>query len=85
MTPSSLSSLVKALEETFVADGKCPHNRNEVPAEGVVLRIDHLETAECYKLKNFAFLERETKLLDKGEMDLETAQSEEEENVESCA
>ena len=42
----------------------------------MVVRVDHLHECEAYKLKNFRFLERETKLLDKGELDLETSQSE---------
>lgn len=64
-------SLVKLLEELWVKDGLCPYN-NEVPAEGVVIRVDHLESSEAYKLKNWSFLEAETKLLDKGEVDTET-------------
>ena len=43
-----------------------------VPAEGIVIRIDHLDRCEAYKLKSFAFLEGETKALDAGETDLET-------------
>jgi hypothetical protein len=54
----------------------CPHNRKEVPNEGVVVRIDRLEEAEAYKLKSFLFLEWETKQLDRGEVDLETQESE---------
>ncbi len=57
--------LVRALEELYVNDGMCPHNNNEVPAEGVVVRI---EGGPIYKLKNFKFLEWETKALDKGEV-----------------
>lgn len=68
--------LLHDLEACYVSDGLCPFNNNEVPAEGVVVRVDHLHECEAYKLKNFRFLERETKLLDKGELDVETAQSE---------
>jgi hypothetical protein len=65
------------LEQTYVRDLTCPHNWNEVPAEGVVVRIDRLNECESFKLKNFRFLEAESKALDKGEVDTETAQSEE--------
>ncbi len=68
--------LLAYLEKTYVFDGLCPFNNNEVPAEGVVLRIDHLDECESYKLKNFAFLLKESKELDKGQIDIETEQSE---------
>lgn len=68
---------VKCLEATFVYDGTCPHNDNEVPAEGIVVWVDKLEDPEAFKLKNFRFLEAESKLLDSGELDTETQQSEE--------
>lgn len=68
--------LLRTLESKFVYDQPCQHNNNEVPAEGIVVRIDRLDSCESYKLKNFAFLERETKLLDKGEVDTETAEAE---------
>jgi hypothetical protein len=47
----------------------------KVPAEGLVLRIEDGISYDAYKLKSFAFRERETKLLDKGEIDLETEES----------
>ncbi len=72
------SVFLSALEDMFVPDKMCEHNNFEVPAEGVVVRIDHLNEAEAFKLKAFAFLERESKSLDKGELDIETAESEEE-------
>lgn len=66
---------LKEVESLFVQDKSCPHNDNKVPAEGVVVRIDRLQTSEAYKCKNFAFLQRETTLLDKGEVDTETEES----------
>lgn len=69
-------SFLKRLELNFVSDRKCKYNSFKVPAEGVVLRKDHLDRAEVYKCKNFAFLERETKMLDLGEQDMETSESE---------
>jgi hypothetical protein len=40
-----------------------------------VVRWDNLERAEALKSKSFRFLERETKMLDKGERDIEAEQS----------
>jgi hypothetical protein len=69
--------LLKTLEGRWVKDGMCPHNGNKVPAEGVVVRVDRLDHADAFKLKNFKFLERESKSLDKGEVDVETQEAEE--------
>lgn len=68
---------LQALEDTFVDDHMCVHNFNEVPAEGIVIAIDSLTETQAYKLKSFKFLERESKQLDKGEVDIETVESEE--------
>lgn len=46
---------------------------NKVPKEGIVLRREVSEI-DVYKLKSVAFLERETKMLDKGEADIESGQ-----------
>jgi hypothetical protein len=69
--------LLKQLEMDFVNDGLCPFNNNEVPAEGIVVKVERLGEAESYKLKNFRFLEHETKMLDKGVADTETVEAEE--------
>jgi hypothetical protein len=53
----------------------CYMCKNKVPAEGVVVRKENLFTFEAYKLKSFKFLERESKELDTGEVDMETAQT----------
>lgn len=58
-----------------MGDVKCKANNYEVPAEGLVLRKDFLQRCEAFKLKNFSFLSHETAELDKGEVDIETAQS----------
>lgn len=47
----------------------CTHHN--VPREGVVVRIEGDEVAEAFKLKSLAFLEREKKAIDKGEVDME--------------
>jgi len=49
---------------------------NKVPEEGIVLRKETLFSFESFKLKSFRFLEYETELLDKGESDMESEQSE---------
>lgn len=67
---------LKELEALYVHDQPCPHNGNKVPAEGIVVRIDHVSQCEAYKLKNFGFLERESTALDKGALDMETAEAE---------
>jgi hypothetical protein len=51
---------------------KCKHCRNDVWAEGIVLRIDGKQTFSAYKLKSKNFIEGETKELDKGEINIET-------------
>jgi hypothetical protein len=68
---------LQRLEDKFVNDQLCVYNNLEVPAEGIVIRIDRLNEAESYKLKNFRFLEHESEMLDKGEIDIEAAESEE--------
>lgn len=47
---------------------------HKVPREGIVVRIDGDEVAEAFKLKSMAFLEREKKAIDKGEVDMEMQQ-----------
>jgi hypothetical protein len=63
---------LEILTETYL-EKKCPYN-NGVPNEGVVIRVDRLQESEAYKLKSFAFLEHETKMLDEGAEDLETSE-----------
>ena len=73
---------LKALEAAYVHDQMCQHNNLEVPAEGVVVRVERLAECESYKCKSFLFLKRESEELDKGEIDVETEQSEGGEEVE---
>ena len=44
---------------------------NKVPEEGVVLRIEK-NKFEAYKIKSVSFLERESSLLDKNVLDIES-------------
>ncbi len=63
-----------AIERLYVTDRMCQHNNNEVPAEGIVVKVERLDAPESYKLKNFKFLEFETKQLDAGVVDIEEQQ-----------
>ena len=65
---------VKFVEEKWVEGQKCDFN-SKLPAEGVVVRIDHLEQAEAYKLKSFEFLKGESEDLDAGVSDIESDES----------
>jgi hypothetical protein len=69
-------NFLEELEGEFILDQMCQYNNNEVPAEGIVVRVDKLEQCEAYKLKNFKFLEWETKMIDKGEEDIEATEVE---------
>lgn len=59
------------LQQQYSRDQDCPYNE-DMPAEGVVLRVDRLNDCAAYKLKNFRFLEHESKMLDRGTVDIET-------------
>lgn len=48
----------------------------KIPAEGVVVKVNGKSSWKCYKLKSTKFLEKETKELDAGVIDLESTQSE---------
>jgi hypothetical protein len=53
--------------------GDCYICKNKVPMEGIVVRVDKLN-GQAFKLKNFAFSQRETKAHDKGETNIEDTQ-----------
>lgn len=61
-------------DERFHMEKDEPLCRNKVPAEGVVLRIVGDPLKEAFKLKCEKFLDREAKLIDKGEVDAEMAE-----------
>lgn len=60
----------KILVEDYL-EKDCEYCVNKVPAEGICVRRDGLESYSTYKLKSKRFLERETKELDKGEINIE--------------
>lgn len=51
---------------------KCTYCKNDVWAEGIVVRIDGKQSYSAYKLKSKNFIEGETKALDKNEVDIES-------------
>ena len=49
--------------------------QNQVPEEGIIVRVQDLYDYKAYKLKSARFLEKETKDLDAGIVDMETEES----------
>lgn len=49
----------------------------KMPEEGIVVQVHKLGISDFYKAKSFAFLEHESKVADKGEVDKETMETEE--------
>lgn len=68
-----IEKFINILEKRF-NDKNCYLCNNKVPEEGIVIRKESMFEFEAYKLKSYSFLERETKLLDKGEENLEDNQ-----------
>ena len=50
-----------------------PMCKNKVPREGICVRIANDPVKECFKLKSLAFLQKEAKNIDSGEVDIEMA------------
>ena len=76
-TPDDLENFRAKLLEYLTdehLEKPCKMCKNNVPAEGVVVTVE-ADQFQAYKLKSWAFFEGETKALDKGEIDLETEQS----------
>ena len=63
-------NFLKALKKQYNEED-CFMCTNKVPEEGAVLRIEK-NKFEAYKIKSVSFLERESSLLDKGEIDIES-------------
>lgn len=60
-----------ANDKNFFMECESPTCNNKVPHEGIVIKIEN-SLSEAYKLKSIRFLEKESKSLDKGEVDIET-------------
>ena len=65
-------NFIDALRETYL-EGDSILCNNKVPEEGIVLRRE-VSNIDVYKLKSNRFLQKETKELDKGVIDIESAQ-----------
>ena len=64
---------IKRLSISFnMNDAKCELNNKEVPAEGLVIRVENAFKFDAYKHKNFAFKSLETKQFDAGVVDMES-------------
>jgi hypothetical protein len=72
-------TFINKLKETYL-EKECEYCLNKVPSEGIVLRRE-VNDIDVYKLKSFKFLEFETKELDTGTVDIESAEPED--NIET--
>jgi hypothetical protein len=59
-----------ANDKDFYMECNSPICINEVPHEGIVIKIENMKS-EAFKLKCFRFLDKEGKSLDKGESNIE--------------
>lgn len=73
------NDLLSKFQEYYIKDQDSIFCTNKVPEEGIVLRKEGLYL-EAYKLKSFRFMEYESKQLDENIIDIETSQSEEDDN-----
>lgn len=69
----NLLERMKSDTEKFGMEQNEPLCNKKVPREGICIRIDDDSVSECFKLKCVKFLEKERTLIDKGEVDIETA------------
>lgn len=72
-------NFLNKLMETYM-EKKCGICKNDVWAEGVIVRRDIPFDWDVYKLKCFNFLGYESEVLDSGEVDVETEENNNEEN-----
>jgi hypothetical protein len=68
-------NVLERLMTDFNLEKKCRYNPGK-PAEGIVIRQEKLYDCIPLKLKSFAFMQYETKLLDAGTTDIESDQGE---------
>lgn len=59
-----------ANDSNFYMEKNSPSCYNKVPHEGIVIKVENMKL-EAFKLKTFAFLNKEQKDLDKGETNIE--------------
>ncbi len=68
-------NFIELLRNSFNMEKNCELCKNKVPAEGLAIRVEG-KPLPAYKFKAFKFLLKETEMLDKGEVDMESAESE---------
>ncbi len=71
------TTFLSKLDVYFNINRMCEMNNYEVPAEGLVVKVDRLYEYFAFKYKNISFMERETKLLDVGVSDTDVENQEE--------
>lgn len=64
------------LQKVYVYDQDSQFCKNKVPEEGIVVRVERGDGIENFKLKSMRHYLGETALLDSGEVDIESEQSE---------
>lgn len=69
-------AIYELLKVRYVNDSNCTLCKKKVPAEGIVLRVEGMNP-EAFKFKSFAFLQRESKQLDKETVNIEDQTDEE--------
>jgi hypothetical protein len=69
MVPESNEVILDKIRKVLI-EKNCQYCTNKVPMEGIVMRKES-NSFDVYKYKSFFFLERETKMLDKNEEDIE--------------
>ena len=62
---------LQVIKDNYNEKTCCMCHSTDVPEEGVVIRVEDSLDFKAYKQKSTAFYERETKLLDKGESNIE--------------
>lgn len=67
---------LQEIGEVYVYDQRSKFCKNNVPEEGVVVRIENGDGIACLKYKSFAFYQYESKQLDKDEVDMESQNDE---------
>jgi len=70
-TNGSVEEFLNNLSASYYMEKDDPDCKNKVPFEGVVVRVDNLDSFSAFKLKCKKFLKLETDDLDKGEVNLE--------------
>ena len=71
------SIVLQKMEEDYLEkDCRYCISSKGIPAEGVVLRLENPNEWNVFKLKSFRFLAKESSDLDKGEVDMETSETE---------